>query len=453
LKIDLSDGYFFSLNTQLTQNQLRIEGEIELISQTTIDAVRRVTTLELAERMGDSPKRVGPSFQVYCPNPAHHEKTPDTYIMANHTGWKCFGGGGCGAQGGDAVKYYAWKMFGSWDPKQHYIDSVVGVANLMGIAVIEEKSSSRRVRDVHVGNVNNQPRAKKPQEMVEARSAKDCDRIYRKLLNLCPVYREHAEEWLGPKRQYTADHVRILGLKSVPATHQEIFSIIQALQQSGESLERIPGFTQRLRKGGNPANERDWYWTLSVSSGYFIPVRDEWGQIVRMRVKTDGNSKMKYIWFSSAPNDGVETDPIKMRRGGAPSGAPLNVVVPFDQLRIWEPGSDITDFFRMDTVVGTEGEHKAAYSANRLKMPVIGVPGVGNFKEVIPTVKRWGTKKFVIAYDSDSLYKEEEINGRNEQVFQQLVMFAKQLLDLDIEVVIWTWKCALFSYNLRRNSQ
>ncbi|MBP1931780.1 DUF3854 domain-containing protein [Ammoniphilus resinae] len=410
------------------------------IIQHTIDSVKSVSTLELATRMGDNPKQIGSSFQVYCPNPAHHEKTPDTYIQSNMNGWKCFGGGGCGAQGSDAIKYYAWRVFGSWDPKQHFVDSVVGIANLMGISITEEgsKRNSRRAA-AQSQRVQTSFKAHKFEE-VEARDADTCDRIYRKFLQMCPIYRDHAEEWLGPKRQYTKEHVLKLGLRSVPATSDEISSIIQKLQEDGESLERIPGFTQRLKQDGDPSNEKDWYWTLSVNRGYFIPVRDELGRIVRMRVATNG--KPKYIWFSSAPNIQMETDPERMRKGGAPSGAPLNIVVPAQQLALWTPGTDITDIFRMDVVIGTEGEHKSAIASNRLQMPVIGVPGVGNFKEVIPTIQRWGTKKFIIAYDTDSLYKEEEINGRNEEVFKQLVRFSQELLKLGIEVVIWTWNAS-----------
>ncbi len=413
------------------------------ISQHTIDSVKSVSTLELADRLGDNPKRVGSSFQVYCPNPAHHERTPDTYIQSNGNGWKCFGGGGCGAQGSDAIKYYAWRTFGDWDPKQHFVYSVIGIAELMGISIIHEGSTnttkrhSTRQAAQHSSQRVQTPFTGKSYEEVEARDADTCDRIYRKFLQMCPIYREHAEEWMGPKRQYNKEHILRIGLRSVPATPDEIFSIIKKLQDDGESLERIPGFTQRLKKGGDPSNEKDWLWTLSVTKGYFIPVRDDLGRIVRMRVATNG--KPKYIWFSSAPNIQFETDPSKMRKGGAPSGAPLNIVVPAQQLGLWTPGTEITDLFRMDVVIGTEGEHKSAIASNRLQMPVIGVPGVGNFKNVIPTIQRWGTKKFIIAYDTDSLYKEEEVNGKNEQVFNQLVLFAQQLLQLGIDVVIWTW--------------
>lgn len=404
------------------------------IGDSTIQAVKQVSVLELAERLGDQPKQVGSSFQVYCPNPAHSERTPDTYIRPDGV-WKCFGGGGCGAQGNDAIKYYAWKHFGYWDPKAHFVDSVLGIAKLIGIPVIQEGTSSTP-REIMISNTSSKF-SKVNAEIVAARCVEDCDRIYRKLLQMCPIYRDHAAEWLGPKRQYSVEHIKRIGLRSVPATPEEMSAIINGLLQDGESLERIPGFTQRLKKGGNPSIEEDWYWTVNASKGYFIPVRDEWGYIVRLRVATFG--KPKYIWLSSTPNLDFETNPLKMRKGGAPSGAPINIMVPADQLRIWVPGTDITDLFRMDEVIVTEGEHKASIVSNRLNKPVIGVPGVGNFSEVIPTITRWGTKKLILAYDSDSLYKEEAINGKNEQVFKHLVDFASQLLTLDINVKLWTW--------------
>jgi hypothetical protein len=80
-------------------------------------------------------------------------------------------------------------------------------------------------------------------------------------------------------------------------------------------------------------------------------------------------------------------------------------------------------------------------ASNRLNRLSIGLPGVGNFKEVIPFIIRWNVKKVVIAYDADSLYKEESINGKNEKVFEQLVKLSQELLHLDIEVAIWTWNC------------
>ncbi|MDQ0255527.1 hypothetical protein J2S74_002909 [Evansella vedderi] len=424
------------------------------ISQETIDEVRAVSIVDVASRLGDNMKRVGTTYRVPCPNPNHFERTPDTYIKPSKNIFKCFGGGGCGAKGGDALSYYAWHEYGAWDPKQHFRDAVIGVAELMGIAIeYEEGSYSPK------GNTSQKPK-KKPRKAapprfqeIKSRSANDCDRIYRKFLEKCPIYEEHAKEWLGPKRQYTKKHVLNIGLRSVPSNLDEVFKIIRTLLDDGESLDRVPGFTRRLKKNGDPSEESHWYWTINVSKGYFIPVRDEKGRIVRLRVATGG--KPKYIWFSSSPNvfekDGewVFDDPLmekdkennlfRMRRGGAPSGAPLNVVVHNALLDSWESGTSITDICKMDTVICTEGEHKSNISAERIKLPVIGVPGVGNYKDVLPLVKGWETKKLILAYDMDSLKSESKVEGKNQQVFDHLAEFAKQLMGSGIEVSLWTW--------------
>jgi hypothetical protein len=426
------------------------------LSESTIESVRHVQIVDLAAALCDHMKRVGTSYQVPCPNPSHYERTPDTYIKPSRNIWKCFGGGGCGAGGADAITYYAWHEFGGWDPKQHFVDAVIGIATLMGIPVeYEDHSSSKdyKPRTTPKKPSNTSSRSSSAFQEVEAQDPDTCDRVYRKFLELCPIYREHAEEWLGPKRQYTKEQVLNIGLRSVPQSYDELSVVIQKLLDEDLSLERVPGFTQRVRQGGDPQNERDWYWTISVRKGYFIPVRDAMGRIVRLRVATD--SKPKYIWFSSQPNvylkDGewTHSDPLlekergknflRMKKGGAPSGAPINVVVPPQLMKLWESGTEITDLCKMDMVVATEGEHKSNISSARLKMPFIGVPGVGNWKEVVTTVKEWGTKKIAIAYDMDSLKSEQSVNGKNQQVFDHLVEFAKEMLQLGIEVVIWTW--------------
>lgn len=272
------------------------------LSEETINAVRQISVLDLAMALGDHPKRAGTSYQVYCPNPNHSERTPDTYIKPSKNIWKCFGGGGCGAKGGDAITYYAWREFGGWDPKTHFVDTVIGVANQMGITVMyEDTGKKNNYSSSSPKSSVNKPRISSPTifEEVEAQDADTCDRVYRKFLQLCPIYREHAEEWLGPKRQYSKEQVLNIGLRSVPQNQEELFKVNKQLLDGGESLDRIPGFTQRLKKGGNPANDKDWYWTISVHKGYFIPVRDDLGRIIRLRVATNG--KPKYIWFSSQP--------------------------------------------------------------------------------------------------------------------------------------------------------
>ncbi|MFS0557493.1 CHC2 zinc finger domain-containing protein [Brevibacillus sp. 179-C9.3 HS] len=420
-----------------------------------IDTIRSVSVLELAERMNHAPQRRGSSYVVFCPNPLHEEKTPDCYIEPRRNFFNCFGGGGCGAKG-DAIKYWSWAVFGSYDPKQHYIEALVGIAKVMNIPVEYEGSTStvatQKSQSVYSTQGANPSYVKSPRNEVEARSAVDCDRIYRKFLSLCSLLPEHAMELIGPKRQYTNEQVVSLLIRSVPA-REDVQSIIRKLLDSGESLDRVPGFTKRLRKNGDPSIEKDWYWTINASKGYFIPVRDENARIVRLRVATGGTPK--YIWFSSPPNVSLidnqwvfdnsimerdrEKNLIHMSRGGAPSGAPINVVAPQKLMNIWDPGTHISSIMMVNEVLVTEGEHKSTISANKLKRLVLGLPGVGNWKDVVPLVQAWGVQRLVLAYDSDALYSETKVAGKNVEVFKALVEFAKSLLAIGLDVVLWTW--------------
>ncbi|WP_261381760.1 toprim domain-containing protein [Paenibacillus cremeus] len=431
------------------------------ISQSTIDAVEFVHTYDLAMRMGHWTKTSGGgSIKVECPNPNHIEKTPDTYIKKSTGIFMCYGGGGCGAKG-KALQYYAWSTWGCWDPKTHFIDAVIGVCELMGIPIEYDgpvqDSIQKRVRPAI------QPAAapKAVFEDVPAQPAEVCDRVYRRFLELCPIYQEHAEEWMT-KRRYTKEQINAFGLRSIPATWPESKLIVDTLLKEGYSLERIPGFTLKLRKGGNPLNEKDWYWAINAYGKYFLPVRDDTGRIVRLRMAT-GQEKKKYTWFSSGPNVEVQknstgqitelkvldpsldinANPHEMRRGGASSSHHINVVLPYQAHS--EQGQEVMDIFTFDSVVITEGEHKAFYAASILRKPVIGIPGAGNYRDVLPVLKKWGVKKAVVAYDADAFITKDKDGQKqkNEQVFKNLIDFSKEILESDgIELVFWIWNIA-----------
>lgn len=432
------------------------------LSQSTIEAVERIHTYDLAMRMGHWTKPQSGSIQVRCPNPNHVERTPDTYIKKSTGVFMCYGGGGCGAKG-KAIQYYAWATWGCWNPKTHFVDAVMGVCDLMGIPVEYDGApndvSRRRTKP------SMQPAAapKAVFENVPPQPAEVCDRVYRRFLALCPIYREHAEEW-AIKRRYTKDQITAFGLRSIPATWQETKLIVDTLLHEGYSLERVPGFTQKLRKDGNPLDDKDWYWTTNAYGKYFLPVRNDSGHIVRLRMAT-GQDKKKYTWFSSDPNTisvrnpagqimelkvvdpslDINANPHQMRRGGASSSHHINVVLPYQQLSHWEPGDEITDIIEFDSVVITEGEHKSFIAANILKKPVVGVPGVGNYRDVLPALKKWGVKKVVVAFDADAFVGNEKDGkkAKNEEVFKNLINFAKEILHNDgIELVFWIWNIA-----------
>lgn len=432
------------------------------ISQSTIDAVERIHTYDLATRMGHWAKTSAGSIQVGCPNPNHVERTPDTYIKKSTGVFMCYGGGGCGAKG-KALQYYAWSTWGSWDPRTHFVDAVIGICELMGIPIDYDGPSHDSPRKRTQPAMQPAAATKAVFEDIPAQPAEVCDRAYRRFLELCPIYREHAQEWMT-KRKYTKEQITAFGLRSIPATWQETKLIVEMMLKEGYSLERIPGFTQKLSKDGNPMNDKDWYWTINAYGKYFLPVRDDSGHIVRLRMAT-GQDKKKYTWFSSCPNVLLErnsagqitelkvldpsldinANPYDMRRGGASSSHHINVVIPYQQLAHWEPGDEITDIFGFDSVVITEGEHKSFIAANILEKPVVGVPGVGNYRDVLPALKKWGVKKVVIAYDADAFVAKEKDGqkAKNAEVFKNLINFSKEILESDgIELVFWIWNIA-----------
>ncbi|WP_240416568.1 CHC2 zinc finger domain-containing protein [Paenibacillus periandrae] len=404
---------------------------MKLLSQETVDLVRRVSVKEVAETLGFQIKRAGTHWNLGCPNPNHQEKTPQTYIKISTGIYTCYGGGGCGA-GGDAITFYSWSQFNGYDPKKDFYRSIQGIASLMGIPIKYKDGSIMQDESRPTYVPRNEPK------MIEVPAASPdiCDRTYRRFLDLCPVFNEHLEEWLGPKRQYSREQIEVLGLRSIPKTLDQVRKIVDTLQAEGYQIDRVPGFTQFLRQNGNAEDDNDWYWSISSIGKYYIPVRDDRGRIIRLRVRTNFDDKKKYVWFSSAPmNEGKF-----VRRGGAPSGAPINIVAPSKFMATWEPGTELNDVYLIKKVLLIEGEHKSYICSDRLNMIVIGIPGVGNFRDVVPLLRKWGVKEAAIAYDIDAFYNENKPTGKNEQVFKQLVSFGKELISQeDIQTELWAW--------------
>lgn len=416
------------------------------ISKETIEQVKAVPILELAEALGDQPRRMGKQYQVNCPNPEHHENTPDTFIEPNKNIFKCFGAGSCGAGGNTSISYFAWHEYGGYEPKQHFLSSIKGIAELMGIPIKTESGTILKA-----GSTEYKPREIIRAVELDVQSPEVVDAVYRIFLSLCPIREHHRQEWTH-SRYYSEQDIQTLLLRSVP-TGEEWLKIYDLMSSKGYPFERIPGFSQQFipdfmnsqipshlvehdaeRKG-------DWVYMPSAAPGYFIPVRDENGRIVRLRVRKD-DGKPKYVWFSSQHNVETESEPRRWKKNGVSSGAPLNVVVPTKFIKTWEPGVSLSDVFRVNTVLATEGEHKSYISANILGIPVLGAPGVGNFKDILRLIKEWDVKKFIIAYDMDTLQRVDDTvksEKKLKSLFETLKEFAAQVLQLGVDVYLWTW--------------
>ena len=147
---------------------------------------------------------------------------------------------------------------------------------------------------------------------------------------------------------------------------------VQAVIDAGlaKHLRRVPGFFKE-----------DGRWRFSGPLGIAVPVRDQKGRIVAIKIRADqpqnGN---KYFYASS-----------KKYEGPGP-GSPVHVPI---------HGAD--DDVRNETAIRiTEGELKADIATARTEFLTLGLPGVAAFSKAAPdNLARLHGKTVIIAFDAD----------------------------------------------------
>lgn len=420
------------------------------ISQESIERVKAVTLVDLAQALGLPTKRVGKQLFIPCPNPTHNESKLDTCcIEPNKNIFNCFH---CAdVKGNNAISLFSWYEFGQREGK--FKESVLGVAQLMDIEVKDDRGAIMKP-----GSNTYKPSVKIISQELKPQSVQVVDAFYRGFLSLCPLRQEHANE-LMEKRRYSVEEINLHMFRSVP-TLDEWISIYSKLKSLGYPFERIPGLSQifqpdyynskfpkELGEAGEfvdangKKHQGHWFYVLSATKGYFIPVFNEDGFITRLRVRKDSGDP-KYVWFSSTHNIEIENTLQKARRNGVSSGAPITIEVPPDYLKVWERGVNVSNLFSTRTLLVTEGEHKAKISAKTFNVFAAGLPGAGNFSELLTLIQKWNIEKLIIAYDMDTLQRSDD---SKESVQKQATLmeivnrFAVEIVKLGVESVIWTW--------------
>lgn len=422
------------------------------ISQESIDKVKQIAIVDVAAALGLFMKRSGKQYFIPCPNPQHVETSHDHCAIETRKNiFHCFH---CNCGGKDAIGFFKWFKFGTREG--HFKESILGLGQLMGLEIKDEKGNV-----MVTGDNSYTPSVKISQNELKAQDAPITHAVYTAMLSLCQLKTQHLDELMN-KRRYSKDEIKLHHFASVPNA-EEWIRIYSILKSKNYPLDRIPGLSQIFqpanqptkfpREIGEPGEFTDekgvvtyghWFYVHNASQGYFIPVYDENGYIIRLRVRKD-SGEPKYVWFSSDHNVDSETQMRYARRNGASSGGPFTLAVPPQTLFNWQRGKNVTEVISTHTLLVTEGEHKANISAKAFNIPVAGLAGAGNFESLLPFIQKWGVKKLVIGYDMDTLQKQDDSLKSAKKLatlFEIVRNFAIEVTKLGVETVIWTWNLA-----------
>lgn len=225
--------------------------------------------------------------------------------------------------------------------------------------------------------------------------------VYSALLSILPLHGRHADH-LTSVRRLSEETITNSQFASVPS-REDGDALAREFAQHAE-LRGIPGFWRRYEQ---------WVMSFSGTSGFFLPIRNLAGQIEALQIRTDAG-KAKYLLFSS-------TD----RPDGCSSGAPVHFA---------RVGRDA------QSVIITEGALKAEVVAEQLCAPVIGLVGVGTFRDSFGLQLRRelpALRQVLIGFDQP---EGEESDRARENVVRQLDRLHESLrrAGLRSETMRWT---------------
>lgn len=216
--------------------------------------------------------------------------------------------------------------------------------------------------------------------------------VYSALLDRLSLTKRHQAGLFA--RGLSVEWIERAGYRSMPCNYSERSEIAETLlSRFGLPATKVPGIVSK--DGRN---------FLAGGSGIAIPVRDHVSRICGLRIRADEAERSKYTWLSSK------------KYGG--EGCPSLIHVP------------IHDPTYHHTVRITEGELKADVATHLTGMLTLSVPGVSNWRPVIPILKALAPKRVHIAYDADW-----RTNANVERSLGQLALAVASQFETGIE----TW--------------
>ncbi len=225
------------------------------------------------------------------------------------------------------------------------------------------------------------------------------DRVYSRLLELCPISPAAVAE-LSKSRGLEPEQIKQLRFGRLPRAADCTRILGQLEREFGADLLRdVPGF---FVSGEGVLGYQ------ARGPGLIIPHLDG-DQLVALQIRPDKTRGSKYYWFSSGG------------KGGASAQAPYVV-------------GDASGTHGL--VVITEGAFKALAVAKKLNALAIGLPGVGSLEPALGLLTAVGAKEVILAFDADHA---EQVEGRKNQVFASLQSAVARLRTQSLAVGLLLW--------------
>ena len=246
------------------------------------------------------------------------------------------------------------------------------------------------------------------------------DKIYHSFLQLLPLSSKHYRKlkndgWSDSLIQRSL--IRSLILKTSYDDTKKLFTdylervrIADSLINEYGNLKGVPGFFQ--------GNENKW--TFVGRRGMLIPIYDLHGKLYRLRLRLDkpevdenGKERNKYKNFSSYHSETDTSGVLKnIYNNGSRAGSCIGLY--------FNPKTDNPEICYI-----TEGEKKAILANDKLKCPVISLPGTGTYNKLydlydginaISFLKTIGCSTTVVAYDADKTYNQQVLRYEHKLV-------------------------------------
>jgi hypothetical protein len=191
--------------------------------------------------------------------------------------------------------------------------------------------------------------------------------VYQALLGMLPLEQRHYQNLR--QRGLSAAEITRRQYRTLPTRGRDEFARHLVNAFGSEVCRQIPGLYVK------EVARRRW-WSLAGAPGMVIPLRDLDGQIIGLKVRTDGEAPDHRYTAISSKN-----------RGGPGSGALLHAP--------WHLG--VTS----DVIRVTEGEMKADIATALTDVLTIAVPGVSAWRTAILVLQRLQPLTIRLAFDAD----------------------------------------------------